>query len=318
MSLETYVDTLGPGDIFRDWLVEVIGDRAHDLRGKVRVYKITPSSHNVFRYEFERCSYSAVAKFYAEPTGQLRDYNPVQSLEREYMMLQRAEKIIDIPPLLGMRRRFNCVLLTEYVRGEPLYKYIKKEKRLFDRLTAVAHTLRRLHDQTRTDYRKEYEFIHFHRLLDQLNLDRSRREMYNYLLGDWWRSSLLDVDRGCMIHNDANPVNYLFNSDKLYALDFESAWDHAHPVHDLGIVTAELKNYFGWKKGDPSRAEPYIGHFLWQYSRTEDDFHRITRALPFFMSLGLLRMARLRLGREHKSYIFRESAACLNSVGRLN
>jgi len=318
MSSEIYVDTLEPGNVFRDWLVEVVGDRVDNLNGRARVYKITPSSHNVFRYEFERNRYSVVAKFYAEPTGQLRDYNPVQSLEREYYMLQRAEKIINIPRPLGMRRRFNCVLLTEYVQGRPLYKYIKREHGLFDKLTALAQTLRRLHDRTRTDYYMELEFAHFHRLLDQLRLDRPHREMYNFLLGEWWHSHVLHLDSGCMIHNDANPVNYLFNSEKLYALDFESSWDHAHPVHDLGIVAAELKNHFGWKKQDSARAEPYIGHFLWHYSRGEEDFRRVTRALPFFMSMGLLRMARLRLGHEHKSYIFNEAAACLNAVRRAN
>jgi thiamine kinase-like enzyme len=80
-----------------------------------------------------------------------------------------------------------------------------------------------------------------------------------------------------MIHNDANPANYLFSRGKVFALDFESSWNHAHPVHDLGIVSAEPKKYSGWNKHDPRRAEPYIGRFLWQYSRSQAEFSRVTQ-----------------------------------------
>jgi hypothetical protein len=62
------------------------------------------------------------------------------------------------------------------------------------------------------------------------------------ILGDWWHSNLLDQPYGCRIHNNANRVNYVFQHDRFYALDFESSWDHASSVHDLGIIAAELKH----------------------------------------------------------------------------
>jgi hypothetical protein len=47
-------------------------------------------------------------------------------------------------------------------------------------------------------------------------------------------------------------------------------------------------------------------------------FYRIMiRALPFFMCLGLLRMARLNLGKEHRDYILKEAMAFLK-VKELN
>jgi tRNA A-37 threonylcarbamoyl transferase component Bud32 len=314
MSSEKRVSTLKPGDVFRDWLVEVLADRIHNKKCNVAVYKFRPASHTVCRYEFEGEEYSVVAKFYAEPTGWRRHYNPVRSLEREYKILKNVEQIIDIPRPIAMRRRFNCALVTEYIDGNPLYRYIKTEDGLYDRLTAVAHTLRRLHDQTRSDYRKEEEFARFHKILDQLRLDPSTRMNYNRLLGEWWHSPLIDQSYGCRIHNDATPVNYLFNHRKLYAIDFESSWEHANLVHDLGIVAAELKHYFAIHRKDGQKAEPYIGHFLWHYSQNEAEFQRITRAIPFFMSLGLLRMARLGLGRRHRAFIFDEATACLEAV----
>ncbi len=148
-------------------------------------------------------------------------------------------------------------------------------------------------------------------------LDTKTRTEYNRLLGAWWYSPLLDRQSGCRIHGDPNPLNYLFNHHRVYMLDFESSMEHANFVHDLGIVAAELKNHFAIQRGDARRAEPYIGHFLWQYSRNEPEFHAITRALPFFISLGLLRMARMKLGPDHRSFVFRESKACLESLGEI-
>ena len=48
--------------------------------------------------------------------------------------------------------------------------------------------------------------------------------------------------------------------------------------------------------GNWHRAEPFIGHFLWEYSRHLPDrermFESITGRVPFYMALNLLRIAR--------------------------
>jgi aminoglycoside phosphotransferase (APT) family kinase protein len=313
IALQRHVDTLKPGNVFRDWLVHRVEDRLHNERCKVRVYKI-PASHTVCRYEFAGENYSVVAKFYAEPTGRNRSYNAEKAMDREFEKLQRVEGIVDISRPIAKKKKFNCALVTEYVDGNPLNRYIKTERDLYDRLTAVAELLRRLHDNTATEYRKDREFARFHRVLDQMGLYGHTREKYNRLLGEWWYSSRLDRNRGCMIHNDAHPANYVFNHDRVYALDFESAWEQAHPVHDLGIVAAELKKYFGWNQMRAERAEPYIGHFLWHYARGENEFHEITRALPFFMAMGLLRMARWKGESGEKDFVLREARACLRAA----
>ncbi len=313
MAKEKKVDTLGPGNAFRDWLVDVLGERIVDRNCKVNVYKIMPSSHTVCRYEFFQQGFSVVAKFYAEPTGWKRNYNPVRSMEKEFDTLKRIETIIDTPRPLAVRKDFHCVLLTEYVKGRSLYNCMKVDDGLYDRLTAVAHAQRKLHDQTRSDYRKERDFARFHKVLDQLRLDPDTRLKYNRLLGEWWYSPLINQPFGCRVHGDANPMNYLFNHSRVYLLDFESSWEHANFVQDLGIVAAELKHYFVIHRRDGRLAEPYIGHFLWQYGSSESEFYAITRALPFFMSLGLLRMARLGQSPGHRAYILQEALACLKS-----
>lgn len=302
-----------PGNYFRGWLVHNVKDRLHNKNCKVHVYKI-PASHTVCRYKFEGEGFSVVAKFYAEPTGGNRDYNAERAMDREFKKLQKVEEIIDISRPIAKRKKFNCALVTEYVDGSPLNRYIKREDDLYDRLTSVAQLLRRLHDSTTTEYRKDMEFARFHRVLDQMGLDGHARKKYNQMLGDWWYSAHLDRINGCMIHNDAHPANYVFRHEKAYALDFESAWEGAHPAHDLGIISAELKKFFGWNEKGAERAEPYIGHFLWHYSKSENEFHEITRALPFFMAEGLLRMARWKGDSQERDYVIGEAKACLKAV----
>lgn len=314
MLSEKYVNTLKPGDAFRDWLVDLIGNRIKNKQCHVRVYKIEPASHTVCRYEFEDEGYSVVAKFYAEPTDRKKNYDPAAAMEIEFRTLRAIEGIINVPTAIAIRKDFHCVIVTEYVDGKPLYKYLRTEDGLYDKLTAIAHLLRRLHDNTPSTYRKENEFAHFHGLLDELVLDQSARRKYDHLLGKWWHSTILDRPHGCRIHNDPNPTNYIFRNNKVYALDFESSWEHANRVHDLGIIAAELKHYFAVEKDNGDRAEPYIGHFLWNYSKDEAEFRRISRAVPFFMGFGYLRMARLNHGSDHREYIFKEAYACLRSI----
>ena len=136
-----------------------------------------------------------VAKFYAEPTGWMRDYDPFRALENEFNTLKQIESIVDIPRPLAIHRDFHCALLTEYIRGRSFYEYmsdINKEGRLYDKLTSIADLQRRLHDRTKSEYRKDWVFARFHNVLDHLMLDAKTRNEYNRLLGAWWYSPLLD------------------------------------------------------------------------------------------------------------------------------
>ena len=156
-------------------------------------------------------------------------------MENEFYTLKKIEPLVDIPRPLAMHRDFHCALLTEYIQGRSFYKYLKRDDGLYDRLTAIASLQRRLHDQTRCEYRKEKVFAGFHKNLDQLRLDNATRTKYNRLLGEWWHSPFLDRSHGCRVHGDANPMNYLFSQGKVYMLDLESSREHcqscARPGH---------------------------------------------------------------------------------------
>lgn len=310
-----YVNTLSPGDPFRDWLVEkVVGHRLRNKKCLVDVYK-NNASHTVCKYHFKGEHLSVIAKFFAEPKGRLKDYNPHKGMMNEYRNLEKAASIINVAKPLAINEKFNCVLVTEYIPGKSLSWYVAHEEKLYERLAAVAHMLLRLHENTKSSYNKENEFRNYHEVLGHLKLEHDTRENFNKLLGEWWYSPWLDREHGCMIHRDVNLSNYVFCKGEPYALDFESSWLHAHPVRDLGILTAELKNEFELNKGGGWKAEPYIGNFLWEYSRDEKDFANITRVLPFFMSIGLLRCARIHHG-SHRDYLIKEARECLKAINK--
>ncbi|APH39726.1 phosphotransferase [Methanohalophilus halophilus] len=310
----TYVKKLKPGDPFRDWLVYMLKDRIQNKKCVVRVFQFS-GSHMVRRYEFEGEGFSVMAKFFNRPMGLIKKYDPDKAMVNEYKKLKRIKHIIDISRPIAINRNFDCVLVTEYVSGRPLYWYFHHENHLYDSLTAVAHLLRKLHDNTKTYYDREREFRMLKKNLDHLGLDRSTRKRYKKLLDSWWDSPFLDFGYGCMIHHDATPANYLIHRGRSYAIDFELSVRHGNPVHDLGILSAELKNYFALK-GNDQQAEPYIGHFLWNYSKNKKEFDQITRILPFYMSYGLLRIARGNMHHGHKDYLLKEAESCLLTIKR--
>ena len=84
---------------------------------------------------------------------------------------------------------------------------------------------------------------------------------------------------------------------------------------DLGFIAAELKHHFIWRMDDKWAAEPFIGHFLWQYATNCKDsqfFYTLTRKIPLYMALGLLRIARNSwLDDQHRRNLISEAELCL-------
>ena len=71
---------------------------------------------------------------------------------------------------------------------------------------------------------------------------------------------------------------------------------HNIRVFDTGRVAAELMHFFLLMTGNKYAAEPFIGHFLWEYAchfpDRERTFEQTTRRVPFYMGTTLLRIAR--------------------------
>jgi tRNA A-37 threonylcarbamoyl transferase component Bud32 len=310
---EKEVGVLLEGDVFREWLIDNIGGRIGNPHCKVIVSRLKPASHTVCKYRFVGEDYAVVAKFFGEPKGKETHYDENKAMRNEYRLLRKAAKVIPVALPIACNADFHCVLVTEHIDGRPLSLTLKKERRPFRRIAIVAGIHRTLHAHTRGGYEKTREFSTFHNVLDKLHLPAAERRHFDELLGRWWHGGKLDRGHGCMIHRDATLANYVFTNHHAFAIDFESAWEHANPVHDAGILCAELKHYFALRHNDAGLAEPYIRHYLSTYCRDEDEFHYVTDILPFFMSLGYLRIARLDMPKGYQHFLIGEARACLSS-----
>lgn len=305
-----------PGDTFRDWLIEVLGDRIHNKGCEVRIFKLSHASHRICKYEFKGEKLNVIAKFFAIPTGVIKKYDSCSLMKKEYKDLKKARKIIGVPEPIAINKDFNCVLVSKYVSGKTLFWYFKHRRELKEKLELIADMLRKLHENTQTYYDKENEFSKFHYVLNHLKINRRMKKEYRRLLGKWWHSPLLDIKNGCMIHNDSTPVNFIFREGKSFLLDFELSSRHGHFACDIGILCAELKYYFV-QKGSSQRAEPYIHHFLRRYSKNEKEFYKITKIIPFYMAYGLLRIAMFKSNTSYRDYTLREAKNCLEAIEKI-
>ncbi|HOI13124.1 MAG TPA: phosphotransferase [Methanoculleus sp.] len=311
LIVEKKVGRLETGDAFGDWLASILADRLAGWRGKIRVYRVEPASHVVCRYEFAGTGLCVIGKFFGAPTGAKTRYNTEAAMRNEFRRLRHVSGWIRVPHAIATNSRFNAVLVTEYVPGKTIRELLGAGVSLYEPLTGVAHLLRRLHDGTQTTCKRERDYAYFHAVLDQNALPGHQRKRFDRLLGAWWHGTRLDPDAGCMVHGDATLSNYLFDGETC-AIDFEGARNHTHPVRDLGILASELKT----SGRSSSRAEDYIGHLLWHYSRSEEEFRRDTAVLPFFMALGYLRIARLPWRAAERDWLLAEAEACLAAIHR--
>jgi hypothetical protein len=86
-------------------------------------------------------------------------------------------------------------------------------------------------------------------------------------LRDRWRDRpQMWQDQQVWLHGDATPANFLFGHGMdVAAIDLERM-KRGDRMFDVGRVAGELQHAFMRDSGDRHRAEPFIGHFLWEYS----------------------------------------------------
>jgi aminoglycoside phosphotransferase (APT) family kinase protein len=277
-----------------------------------RVYKALASNH-VYVYEDIHSQTRVVGKFFADVSG--RSHHSAQRLmEREFNNLNhlRSLGLTGYPHYiarpLGINVNLDCVLVEEFCYGAPLDEVIVKAIReggrevLFRKLSALAYFLARVHNRTAIDTRVEFwkECSYFDKIVHQLTNRRhlgSPEAQEFYGLKDRWREkSCMWEDQQVIVHGDVTPNNILFGDGIwVIVIDLERM-RQSDRVFDLGRLVGELKHFFMQYTNDGMLAEPYIGHFLWEYSCHFPDRHSafasITRRIPFYMSLNLLRIAR--------------------------
>ena len=277
-----------------------------------RVYKIQASNH-VYLYEDRRSQTRLIGKFF----GGISDRSPdaaFRHMEREYNNLNHLRGIgftgypHYVARPLSHNASLNYVLVEEFCYGTPLNDFILKaiwegaREALFQKLTALAYFLATMHNRTATGDRVDFnrDCSYFDRIMDQLknwgHIGWEEAQEFYQFKDRWREKGFMWEDNQVLVHGDVTPTNILFG-DGLWviAIDLERM-RLADRVFDVGRVAGEIKHFFMQYTGDKWLAEPFIGHFLWEYACHFPDrdrtFASITRRVPFHLGLTILRIAR--------------------------
>jgi hypothetical protein len=310
--------------------LEILPQIANPPFGTIDAFKIT---HNrpVYLYQDGFSHAKIIGKYYQY--GGLNPEEAWHKAEKEYFNLVLLRDQVgmkdnhyNVVAPLGRNKVLSSLLILEKAPGQPLDYYISRaifegyHQELFFKLSDLARFLVRLHrnsDSGRSvpsGLPQWYLETILNTLHNELKgFDYHQSEIRN-LAGSWWNREGMFLDHEVLVHGDATPTNFFFHHDQVTAIDLEKM-KLADRCWDLGFVAAELKHHYMWRTGDGGRAEPFIGHFLWQYGLAFGDteiFNRITRRLPFYIGLGCLRIARNAwLDGNYRYRLIGEAESCL-------
>jgi thiamine kinase-like enzyme len=209
---------------------------------------------------------------------------------------------------LGYNGWLNSLLVEEYCNGQPLSNIIRaaifyrQRDRLYKKLAALAYFLATLHNRTANGYGVDFneDCSYLDHLLHQLTkrhfINQADASEFYWLRDRWREQARMWQDQQVLVHGDATPSNFLFGHGlSVSAIDLERM-KRADRVFDVGRIAGELQHFFLQNTGNKYEAEPFIGHFLWEYSCHFPDrlsaFRSICGRLPYQMALTLLRIAR--------------------------
>jgi aminoglycoside phosphotransferase (APT) family kinase protein len=275
-----------------------------------RVFSMKASK--VYLYEERHSCAQVVGKFFVSDGHRTADAIQRMGQEFDNLMLLRGYGLAGYPHHvvrpLGTNAWLNSILVEEYAKGVPLSCFVDRAihqghaQRLLEKLTALGYFLATLHNRTANGLG-----VDFHQ--DCAYLDRLVRKLQaKQVIGAWdadelfwlrdrWREKpRMWEDNQVLVHGDATPSNLLFGRGlSVIAIDLERM-KRADRTFDLGRIVGELQHYFLQATGNKHAADPFIGHFLWEYACHFPDrdraFRSITARLPFQMALTLLRIAR--------------------------
>jgi thiamine kinase-like enzyme len=227
---------------------------------------------------------------------------------------------------LGRNKVLSALLTLEKAPGQTLDHYLARAiyenqtQELFYKLSDLARFFARLHRNSDSGRPVSPNLPQWYLGTMQDSLKNSLAGFYNQemeiknLTAAWWNRNGMFKDHEVIVHGDATPTNFLFQHQKVTGIDLEKMkW--ADRCWDLGFIAAEVKHHHMWRAGDGKKAEPFIGHFLWEYALAFGNtqiFYEITQRLPLYMALGLLRIARNGwLDEKYRYKLIGEAKLCL-------
>jgi hypothetical protein len=292
-----YLGYVPPQDRLHGFLTRIMCDRM-GLRAhhpQFRVFGLH-GSNEVYAYEEKATHARIICKFYGPKFGWDRD----RAAGRAYQEYASLETL----------RSYDLVGSPHHViyGGEQLSHAINQsivhhdDAHLFWRLKALAYFLATQHNRTANGEGVDFDVDcrYFDGIISSLQKNRRIGEWdaqeLQWLRDCWREQSKMWADQQVWLHGDATPANFLFGHGlDVAAIDLERM-KRGDRMFDVGRIAGELQHSFMVATGDRHRAEPFIGHFLWEYSCHFPDrqsaFASITTRAPYYMGLNLLRIAR--------------------------
>ena len=333
----TYLGRLSESDPLHGYLQYDIQPRINGSSDKAsyRVFRLN-GSNDVYLYEDRFTGARVVGKFFRSSRKQDAE-KAVAHLTREFDSLcsMRDCGLMGYPHHvvrpLGRNNSLNALLVTEYCVGELFSELILSvitsgdKGYLYYKLTALAYFMSAFHNRTVTGARVDFgqECAYMDRLIKRLleinamNWDEAH-ELY-WLRDQWHHQPRMWEDQQVSVHGDATPDNFMFGGGlSVVAFDLERT-RRADRVFDTGRIAGELKHFFMQFTGDTYAAEPFIGHFLWEYAchfpDRENAFQSISGRTPFYMGITLLRIARNRwIEPDYRRRLINEAKECLRRL----
>jgi phosphotransferase family enzyme len=309
-----YVGYVAGHDPLHPFLARILRDHMGVCQPQpaFRVFRLS-GSNEVYAYEEKFSGAKVICKFYGTRFGWDRD-KATWAARREYEGLEtlRRYNLVGSPHHvirpLGVSGDINGVLAVEYYSGEEFSHAITRATRhgddthLYWRLKALAYFLATQHNRTANGAGVDFDpdCRYFDTVVGRLRqADRIGEwdvDELSWLRECWRDRPRMWQDRQVWLHGDATPANFLFGRGlDVAAIDLERM-KRGDRMFDVGRVAGELQHAFMTAVGDWRRAEPFIGHFLWEYSCHFPDrrraFESITARAPYYMGLNLLRIAR--------------------------
>lgn len=309
-----YLGRLPEHDPLHGYLRDDIQPQVNGSAGNAsyRVFRLN-GSNDVYLYEDRYTDAKVVGKFFCssrkpdaeKAVARLTHEFDNLCVMREYGLKGYPHHVVRP---LGRNALLNRLLVTEYCEGELFSDLIVSvlkngdQGRLYIKLTALAYFLATFHNRTAlavgVDFHQDCAYTDhlIHRLLKMNAIGWNEAGELSWLRDQWRSQPRMWEDRQVMVHGDATPDNFIFGHDlRVVALDLERA-KRADRVFDTGRIAGELKHFFMQATGDKYAAEPFIGHFLWEYAchfpNRESAFRSISGRTPFYMGITLLRIAR--------------------------
>ena len=295
----------------------------------IRVFK-TFGSNDVYIYEDRESDTKVVGKFFYSPLRNNDREHAGRLLEREYRNIKLFRSFLSgthyAAKALGKNDSLNGLLVVEYCYGEPLDSVITRSIKshddgvLFDKLRTLAYFLAAVHNRSARPENVDFQKIcdYFKSVVGRLRcwIGSGEEKFLLDLLSQWKILPQMWSDRNVLVHGDATPSNFFFgDGNHVITFDLERVrWSDR--VFDVGRLCGELQHFFMRITGNKYLAEPFIGHFLWEYSchfpDRERTFETLVQRVPFYMGTTLLRIARNGyLDMHYRRQLVQEGAACL-------